>query len=109
VIAYCGQTRSPALIAELEALGIGECTQRGELPPRRSRWFHDNHAFADWKAGAAFNVVRWERDQWRIRDRRLHPDFVVVPDVVADGERSLAWSAMWRPFVASGVPAYLVV
>jgi hypothetical protein len=98
VDAYCGQTRALALIAELEELGIGEWTQRGELPPRRSRWFHDNRAFADWQKGRPFNVVRWERDQWPIRNRMLRPDFVVVPDIVADGEASLAWSAMWRPF-----------
>lgn len=109
MIAYCGQTRDRELIAELEALGIGECTQRGELPPRRSRWFHDNRAFADWQAGRPFNAVRWERDQWRIRDRGLRPDFVVVPDIVAGGEASLAWSATWRPFVAPGCAAYLVV
>jgi hypothetical protein len=109
VIAYCGQTREPGLVAELEAIGIGECTQRGELPSRRTRWFYDNHAFADWRVGKSFNIVRWERDQWRIRDRKLRPDFGVIPDVVADGEASLAWSATWRPFAAPGVPAYLVV
>lgn len=97
MIAYCGQTRSAALISELNALGIGECTQRGEVPPRRpNRWFHDCKAFGDWRNGRSFNVVRWERDQWRIRDRKLRPDFVVVPDIVAGGEASLAWSAMWR-------------
>ena len=109
MIAYCGQTREPGLIAELEALGIGECTQRGELPPRRSRWFHDCRVFADWRAGRAFDGVRWMRDQWRIRDRGLRPDFVVVPDVVAGGEDSLEFSARERPFVAPDAPAYLVV
>jgi len=63
MIGYCGQTRAADLVAELEALGIGECTQRGELPPRRSRWFHDCRTFADWRAGRIFNGVRWMRDQ----------------------------------------------
>jgi hypothetical protein len=109
LVAYCGQTRAQDLIAELESLGIGECTQRGELPPKRSRWFHDCRVFADWRSGRAFDGVRWERDQWRIRDRGMRPDFVVVPDIVAGGEASLAWSATWRPFVAPDVQAYLVV
>lgn len=109
MMAYCGQTRSLELIADLEALGIGECTQRGELPPRRSRWFHDCRTFADWRAGRQFNGVQWMRDQWRIRDRGLRPDFAVVPDMIAAGLASLELSARERPFVAPGVPAYLVV
>jgi len=108
-MAYCGQTREPGLIAELEALGIGECTQRGELPPRRDPWFHDCQAFADWRAGRVFDCVRWLRDQWRIRNHALRPDFVVVPDLVAGGYDSLETSALWRPDVAPGTPAYLVV
>jgi len=60
-------------------------------------------------AGRAFDGVRWMRDQWRIRDRGLRPDFVVVPDVVAGGEDSLEFSARERPFVAPDAPAYLVV
>lgn len=111
MIAYCGQTREAGLIAELEQLGIGECTQRGEIPPRRTRWFHDNRAFADWKAGKDFNGVRWQRDQWRIElwAHLPRPDFVVVPDIVMGGESSLAFSASQRPYVAPGIPAYLVV
>ena len=37
--AYVGQTRSAKLIEELRALGWGECTCRGEYPPRRVPWF----------------------------------------------------------------------
>jgi hypothetical protein len=46
---YVGQTRSKRLIHQLEQLGFGECTLRGRLPPRRTRfgWFYDNGAFAD--------------------------------------------------------------
>ena len=109
MIAYCGQTREPGLIAELEALGIGECTQRGELPARRSRFFHDCRTFSDWRNGLPFDGVRWTRDQWRIRNHGLHPDFVVVPDLIAAGLASLDLSARERPHVADGAPAYLVV
>lgn len=82
---------------------------RGELPPRRRPWFYDNGAFRDWQAGRDYNGVRWIRDQWRIRDRGLAPDFIVVPDLVAQGVESLAWSALHRRDVAEGSPAYLAV
>lgn len=36
-MAYVGETRSLALIAELESHGIGECVVCGELPARRTR------------------------------------------------------------------------
>ena len=109
MIGYCGQTRAADLVAELEALGIGECTQRGELPPRRSRFFHDCRTFADWRKGRSFNGARWMRDQWRIRNHGLRPDFVVVPDLIAAGLASLDLSASERRLVADGAPAYLVV
>lgn len=72
-------------------------------------WFHDCRTFADWSAGRPFDGVRWMRDQWRIRNRGLTPDFVVVPDIVAGGESSLDLSARERPYVADDRPAYLVV
>src|SRR3954469_10895082 len=37
------------------------------------------------------------------------PDFVVVPDIVAGGLASLAWSAFWRESVPAEFPAYLAV
>lgn len=117
MIAFVGQTRAPRVVAKLARLGVGECTQRGELGalerhraahPARP-WFHDNRAFGDWQAGRSFECVRWIRDQWRIRQRRLAPAFVVVPDLVGAGAASLAFSSQWRDEVAPGVPAYLVV
>jgi hypothetical protein len=41
--------------------------------------------------------------------RGIVPDFVVVPDIVAGGLASLAWSAFWRPSVPAEFPAYLAV
>lgn len=40
MVAHVGQTRAPALIAELESHGIGECVVTGELPARRSKFFY---------------------------------------------------------------------
>jgi len=110
VIAYVGQTRSRSLIARLDQLGIGECVVRGELPPRRpSRFFHDNAAYRDWRAGTAFDFTRWTRDMRWMNYRGIVPDFVVVPDIVAGGRASLDFSATWRDEVPDGFPAYLAV
>lgn len=107
--AYVGQTRSPALIAELERHGIGECVVCGELPARRPQFFHDPGAYRDWRAGQPFNVCRWDRDMRWMSYRGIVPDFVVVPDIVAGGLTSLAWSAFWRDTVPVEFRAYLAV
>jgi hypothetical protein len=110
---YVGQTRDRDLIKLLAEAGIGECTQRGELPPRRTPWFHDNGAWKDASAGRSFDSVRWTRDQWRIRDRHSapgkRPDFVVCPDEVGAAEATFRRSTMERMHVAEGMPAYFVV
>ena len=110
--AYCGQTRSAALVAQLEAEGIGECTVRGELKSRRrDPWFYDNGAYRDWTAGKAFNAIQFTRDMRRIRysaGSDATPDFVVLPDLVARGVESLAFSTEWWHDV-EGLHCYLAV
>jgi hypothetical protein len=115
--AYCGQTREADLVAQLAALGIGECTVRGEVKSRRrDPWFYDNGAYRDWKAGKAFNAVRFDRDMRLIRYGKMPmPDFVVVPDIVAGGAASLAFSRSNRESIgvaadgARNPRAYLAV
>lgn len=109
MIAYVGQTRSRALIATLVQHGIGEVVVRGELPARRPKFLHDCGAFRDWRAGRPFDVTRWHRDMRWMSYRGILPDFVVVPDIVAGGLASLAWSAFWRDTVPEEFPAYLAV
>ncbi len=114
---YTGQTRSRRAIALCERLGLGECCNRGELPPRRttSGWFLDCGAFTDWRAGREFDLVRWERDLRFVAYRLLAgklpaPDFVVVPDIVGGGAASLARSLELVDWVPPELPArYLVV
>lgn len=109
MIAYVGQTRSRALIEILNRHGIREVVVRGELPARRSRFMHDNGAYRDWRAGRSFNITRWDRDMRWMLYRGIVPDFVVVPDIVAGGLESLAWSEFWRDAVPDTFPAYLAV
>ena len=82
---YVGQSRARKLNSKLTKFGFGECTCRGELPPRRRPWFFDNGAFRDWKAGKEFDSAAFSRDLERIRKDRLTPDFIVAPDIVGGG------------------------
>ena len=114
---YTGQTRSRRAIEVCNRFNLGECTNRGELPPRRTAngWFLDCGAFADFKAGRAFNGVRWARDlryvAYRIESRELQaPDFVVTPDIVGGGVASLARSVEELQWMPPELPVrYLVV
>ena len=108
-MAYVGQTRGRWLTARLMAAGIGECTVRGELPPRRVPFFYDNGAFGDWKAQRPFDAVAFREDLASLRKHRLVPDFVVAPDVVAGGESSLVESLRWLDECRSVGPVYLAV
>lgn len=92
---YVGQTRSAKLIRRLWSEGIGECTVRGELPPRRYPWFFDNGAFGDWRAERPFDEAQFCEDIEAIRKCAAPPDFVVLPDIVAGGLESLAFSMSW--------------
>lgn len=109
---YCGQTRAAVLVEELKQLGIGECTVRGELKSRRRfPWFYDNGAFRDWRDGRDFNAIQFTRDMRRIRYSRSEaatPTFVVLPDIVGGGERSLHFSGEWWHDV-EGLPCALAV
>lgn len=92
---YVGQTRSAKLVRRLWELGIGECTVRGELPPRRRPWFFDNGAFGDWRAERPFDEAQFVADIEAMRLAVDKPDFVVLPDRVAGGLDSLRESLGW--------------
>lgn len=103
-MAYVGQTRSAALVRQLWELGIGECTVRGELPPRRHPWFFDNGAFGDWQAGKPFDEAQYRADVGAIRGSADRPRFLVLPDRVAGGLESLEESRRWLPELADVAP-----
>jgi hypothetical protein len=107
---FVGQTRSRALIAELEGYGWGEMTQPKEFPPRRRPWALDNAAFIAFKANKP-----WDREGFvgaveRAADYRYPPDFVVAPDIVAGGWDSLQRSLDWLQWLKDQkMPVYLAV
>ena len=131
MLAFTGQTRSRDWAGRLLDVRLGECCVRGELPPRRAPWFFDNGAYRDYLAGRAFDELGYERDIRRIRlwcdpafagvpgwgGRTLPPPlFIVLPDLVAKGMESLAFSESYLTGARAplggfppGVPLYLAV
>lgn len=126
---YVGQTRGRRE-PEMTALGFGEMTQPSEWPPRRTArgWAHDNAVFTSWKAGRPFDdgafhehlrqvVDAVARGWWDVsrsgstaREAAVAPDFLVLPDVVADGSASFRKSMEWLPWAEpTGWPLYFVV
>lgn len=99
---FVGQTRSRKLIKRLAEKGFGECTNRGEYPPRRTPWFLDNGAYKDWtaKPRRPFDAERFLLDLAKATAHEPKPDFVVCPDRVASPD-SLEFSLRWMDEHAS--------
>lgn len=106
---YVGQARGAALTRRLWLLGIGECTARGELPPRRHPWFYDNGAFGDWKKKQPFDREQFLQDLEAIYRSIDRPEFIVLPDIVAGGVASLKESRRWIHRCRGLAPLYLPV
>ena len=60
-------------------------------------FFYDNGAFVYWKRGESFDGSRFLRGLERVLKSFYpqRPDFVVIPDLVAQGEESLEFSLSW--------------
>lgn len=96
---YVGQTRARELIAELNGLGWGEMTQPKEVPARRRPWALDNAAFIAWKAHRPWDADAFCRAVETAAGGKVKPDFVVCPDIVEGGWRSLGHSLRWLPWI----------
>lgn len=119
--AYVGQTRAAELVRELTELGIGECVVRGQLPARRPIYFYDNGAFVDFMHKRPFGIGQFMADMRALRaggkgHRRTgrmiplaKPQFIVLPDIVAQGPESLAESESWVAACEGIAPLYLAV
>lgn len=115
MMVYVGQTRSSKLIPRLSAFGFGEIVQRYEMAPRRRPYAIDNGAYGDWTNKRTFDEYEFKAavaqslylDYW-YEDGA--PDFIVVPDLVAGGLASLAFSLQFVPWLEDrGIPLYLVL
>lgn len=109
---FVGDTRSRALLAaiatrdEQRRLLTGQLVQRGrmaawlrerQLGRRTWVWAYDNAAYQDWREGKPFDSGAFAEDIAQIAElpRQHKPLWLVLPDVVSGGERSLALSLSW--------------
>ncbi len=105
---FVGQTRSSKLTHRLTQFGIGEATQPDEWPPRRIPYFLDNGAFKLFQNGLPFDEERFLRVCRRVDEEGPAPEWIVVPDRVAD-PTSLDYSLSWLPRLRGIAPLALVV
>jgi hypothetical protein len=93
VIAYASRTGTRRNLAALRAAGWRlMVSARGVLRTEGFRYALDNGAWTAHQKGEPFDVAAFEK---AYRELGQGADFVVVPDVVAGGLESLAFSLSW--------------
>jgi hypothetical protein len=109
---YIGQTRSRRWLRKLSELGFGEMTCRPALMPKRLPFALDNGAYSDWVNQRRFDEAAFIEHVELVLLAGFRPDFIVVPDIVAGGLKSLHFSLEWLPRLkplVGNVPLYLAV
>lgn len=79
----------------LRAAGIGEIVQPNEYPPRRRPWLLDNGAWRDFQSGRRPDGAKLASVLRTATASGDCPVGVIVPDLVAGGLASLAFSMEW--------------
>mgnify|MGYP001772521626 CR=1 FL=1 len=99
MIVVVGDTRSEEFLAILKTLGWGRTfVEKAFVPYEGEPWGFDNGAFRDWIKGRSFSKIRYLKaieKAVRMADRYHFPYFSVLPDLVAQGEKSLEFSDYW--------------
>lgn len=72
-------------------------------------WGFDNGAYRDWQAGVQFNADEYLRSLEKAMSHGHPPTLAVLPDIPAQGERSLAFSVEWLDRLGDVLPWYLAV
>jgi len=91
---------------------FGACLTRdifNNVTANKMPWFFDNGAFSDWKNKEVFNYKKFADKmldiEFKIRAGYIpEPDFVVVPDIVGEGLKSLQRSVQWMDYLDTNYP-----
>ena len=110
MIVMLGDTRHAEMLETIRARHWGRmCCASLPRPYPGEPWGYDNGAFTAWRKG-----VRWDSDAYLRRVERVTatgrtPMLAVVPDLPAQGQRSLDFSVAWLPRLPETWPRYLAV
>lgn len=108
---YQGNNTGSKSIRVCQNIGIGILLCDGWRSPDRFPYYAvDNGAFSAWVNGTEWNGKKFLAMLDKVGRARRAPDFVIVPDRVAAGLESLAWSLEWREKLPElGTRYYLAV
>lgn len=90
-------------------VGLLYSPHRNKLPIYGDSFIIDNGAFPAWKRGKVLDLDLFIAFLNKIEKRGCIPDFVVLPDIVGDGGRSLGFSMSNRNIVPGSWRRYLAV
>jgi len=111
MICYASHTGTRRNVAALRAAGWGLLVSRaghGWYTEEFEDWCADNGAWSDFKAERPFDEDTYERFLDWIAAQSTPPTFLVLPDIVAGGERSLALSVRYMNRCAAVAPLLLI-
>ena len=104
------QTGTRELIKQFRAHGVGLLLCAQWRDP--SQWLYyaiDNGAYSAFVNDVEWSPVPFLRILEKARKHDVRPDFVVCPDIVAAGKRSLDFSMKWIEVLPSELDYYLAV
>lgn len=65
----------------------------------------DNGAFSNFVNGTCFDCLSF----FKLLEKFKNPDFVVIPDIVAGGKKSLEFSIYWRKYLPDNYKWYFAI
>ena len=108
-----GDSTARQTVAALEREGWGRMVVKHRIRPYPGEpWALDNGAYGAWKAERDWPEAQFRRFlTWAEGEAAAgrSPLFGVVPDIVAAGQASLAWSVAWRAQLRDAFPWLLAV
>lgn len=96
-------------ICKNNGYGICYLANHWMYPKEGISWFLDNGAFHAWKNGKPFDEKAFLDTLNKLERCCSRPDFIVCPDIVAAGKKSLDFSLKWLERIPADYPVYLAV
>lgn len=108
---YIGNAGKLEYLDLIRQNGYGVCliANQWRYPKPDISWFLDNGAFHAYNQGKPFDSDKFVGTLEKLELCNSSPDFIVVPDIVAGGLKSLEFSREWIHSIPAGHPVYLAV